>query len=94
MSCLTDEIEYFVAGGRGSVYSYTVTYQNQMPGFREACPYVLAWVELEEGVRIFTNVVGCDPESVRIGMSVVADFAEVEGGDPGDEFAVPRFRPA
>jgi len=94
VSCLRDEIEPFVASGRGSVYSFTVTHQNQMPGFREACPYVLAWVELEEGVRIFTNIVGCDPAELRIAMAVVADFAKVERGDPGDEFAVPRFRPA
>jgi hypothetical protein len=39
------------ASGRGTVYSFTVTHQNQAPGFREELPYVLAIVELEEGVR-------------------------------------------
>ena len=88
-SCLSDDIEHFVASGRGQVYTYTVTHQNNARGFREACPYVLAYVELDEGPRLLTNVVGCDPESVRIGMPVVADFTP-----PEEDLAVPRFRPA
>jgi len=63
--------------GRGTVYSATVIHQNQAPGFRERLPYVLAIVELEEGVRLMTNVVGCDPETVCIGMPVVARFDDV-----------------
>ena len=88
-SCLSGDIEHFVASGRGTVYTYTVTHQNQAPGFREACPYVLAYVELEEGPRLLTNVVGCDPAEVAIGLPVVADFAE-----PENDLAVPRFRRA
>ncbi len=89
VSCLTGQIEHFVASGRGTVHTYTVTHQNHAPGFREALPYVLAWVELEEGVRILSNVVGCSPDRVEIGMPVRADFTEPEGG-----VAIPRFRPA
>ncbi len=88
-SCLSGDIEYFVASGRGQVYTFTVTHQNNARGFREACPYVLAYVELDEGPRLLTNVVGCDPQSVRIGMPVVADFTP-----PDEDLAVPRFRPA
>ena len=88
-SCLSGEIEHFVASGRGSVYTYTITNQNQAPGFREACPYVLAYVDLEEGPRLLTNIVGCQPADVSIGMSVAVDSAPAEGG-----LAVPRFRPA
>jgi uncharacterized OB-fold protein len=87
-ACLSDEIEHFEASGRGSVYTYTITNQNMAPGFREACPYVLAYVDLAEGPRLLTNVVGCPPEDVAIGMPVVADFADCEHG-----LAVPRFRP-
>jgi hypothetical protein len=88
-SCLSDDIQHFVASGRGAVHTFTVTHQNQAPGFREACPYVLAYVELEEGPRLLTNVVGCDPAEVRIGMPVRVDFAPTDG-----EFPVPVFRPA
>jgi uncharacterized OB-fold protein len=86
--CLSDRIEWFRASGRGTVHTYTVTHQNQARGFREATPYVLAYVELEEGVRILTNVVGCEPDQVRIGMPVRVEFDA-----PADDIAIPRFRP-
>lgn len=60
-----------------------------MPGFREELPYVLAMVELEEGPRLMTNIVGCDPDAVRIGMSVVVQFDDVT-----PEITLPKFRPA
>ena len=68
--------------------TFTVTYQNQAPGFRDDLPYVLAYVELEEGVQMLTNIVDCPPEEVRIGMPVEVTFEDV-----GEEVAVPRFRP-
>jgi uncharacterized OB-fold protein len=89
VTCLSDAIEWLRASGRGTVHSHTVTHQNQMPPFRDATPYVLAWVELEEGPRVLANVVGCEPAAVRIGMPVVVDFQPA-----GGEIAVPRFRPA
>ncbi len=89
VTCLSDEIEHFVASGRGSVWTFTVTEQNQVPPFRDAVPYVLAYVELEEGPRLLTNVVGCAPEAVRIGMPVRVDFR----GD-ADGLATPVFVPA
>lgn len=92
-TCLSSNIEHFVASGRGTVYTYTVTNQNQARGFAEACPYVMAYVDLEEGVRVLTNIVGCDPDSVSIGQAVVVDFATPERED-GEAFAVPRFTPA
>jgi uncharacterized OB-fold protein len=88
-SCLHGELEHFIASGNGSVFTFTVTHQNQAPGFREACPYVLAYVDLAEGPRLLTNIVGCDPDTVQIGMPVVVDFAPAKDG-----LAVPRFRPA
>ncbi len=96
-SCLSPEIEHFIASGRGNVYTFTVTHQNGVPPFRDAVPYVLAYVELEEGPRLMTNVVGCEPAEVEIGMPVVVDFADVDAsdlGEAGGAFAVPRFRPA
>ena len=90
VSCLRDEIEHFVASGRGTVYTFTVTEQNQVPPFRDAVPYVLAYVELEEGPRLLTNVVGCAPDQVRIGMPVRAEFKT----SPQDDLGVPVFRPA
>ena len=85
-----DDLEYFVASGRGTVYTFTVTNQNQAKGFAEACPYVMAYVDLEEGPRLLTNIVGCEPDEVTIGMAVVADFVSQERDD-GEAFAVPVF---
>lgn len=91
--CFADAIEHFVASGRGQVYTFTVVRQNQIPPFAQACPYVLAYVQLEEGPRLMTNIVGCDPESVSVGMPVTVDFLPGDA-EKGEEFAVPRFRPA
>jgi len=91
--CLTDTIEHFVASGRGTIHTFTVTHQNMVPPFSGQLPYVLAYVELEEGPRVFTNIVGADPASVHIGQAVVADFASGPRDD-GEAIAVPRFRPA
>ena len=88
-TCLSDEIEHFVASGRGEVYTYSVVRQNQMPAFRDAVPYVVAYVQLEEGPQLLTNIVGCDPDTVSIGMPVQVDFVKTEG-----DLGVPRFVPA
>jgi len=89
VTCLSDGIEHFVASGRGRVHTFSIVRQNQMPAFREAVPYVVAYVELEEGPRLLTNVVGCDPESVSIDMAVKVDPVPT-----GHELGVPRFVPA
>ncbi len=94
VSCLSDDIEHFAASGRGKVHTFTVTNQNGLPAFREACPYVLAYVALEEGPQLMTNIVGCDPEAVHIGMPVEVEFCDVEGEAGEGATAVPRFRPA
>ena len=88
-ACLSSATEWVRASGRGAVYSFTVTYQNQAPGFREELPYVLAIVELDEGVRMMTNVVGCAPDAVRVGLPVQVVFEDVTA-----EITLPKFRPA
>ena len=88
-ACPGGDTEWVRASGRGTVYSFTVTHQNQAPGFREELPYVLAIVELDEGVRLMTNVVGCAPEAVRIGMPVEVVFDDVT-----PEVTLAKFRPA
>ena len=88
-TCLSSSIEHFVASGRGQVHTFTVTHQNGQPAFRNACPYVLAYVDLEEGPRLMTNIVGCEPDAVEIGMEVRADFVATDKG-----LGIPRFVPA
>jgi hypothetical protein len=88
-ACLGDGVEWVRASGRGTVYSFTVTHQNAAPGFRDEVPYVLALVELAEGPRLLTNVLGCAPGDVRIGMPVEVVFEDV-----APEVTLAKFRPA
>lgn len=88
-TCLSSDTEWVLSSGRGTVYTYTVTYQNQAAGFREELPYVMAYVELEEGVRLLTNIVGCSPEAVRIGLAVEVSFEDVT-----PDITLPKFKPA
>lgn len=98
VSCLADDIEHFVASGRGEVHTYTIVRQNQQSNFRHALPYVVAYVQLEEGPQLLTNIVGCDPKAVAIGMPVRVDFVPTPGehadGATDDVLGVPRFVPA
>jgi len=80
-------VSWFEASGRGTVYSYTVTRKGQGM-YREAGPFVIAFVELDEGPRVMTNIVGCDPDTVRIGQPVVATF-----DDTGQGHSLLRFTP-
>jgi hypothetical protein len=82
------QVEWVEATGRGTVYSFTVIRQNYARPFRDWIPYVVALVDLEEGPRIMTNVVGCSPEAVRIGMPVRATFEAVS-----DDAGIVLFEP-
>ena len=79
-ACGAADVEWTDSPGLGTVYSCTVTRHG--PGrYRDVGPYVLAYVELDEGPRVMTNIVGCAPEEVAIGQRAVAVFdqAELEG---------------
>jgi hypothetical protein len=86
---LSTDLEWVKCSGKGTVYTYTATYQNQSPGFRNNLPYIMAYVELEEGVRMLTNIIDCKPEDVKIGMPVEVTFE-----DATPEISIPLFRPA
>lgn len=86
-SCHSTETEWFESGGRGRIYSFTVSRRGEGP-YKEAAPYVLAYVELDEGPRLLTNVVDCDVDSVRIDQPVAVVF-----DDTGEGNALVRFRP-
>ena len=85
--CQSSATEWFEASGRGRVYTYTVAHRGE-GAYRDAGTYVLAYVELDEGPRVMTNVVDCDPAEVRVDLPV-----EVVFHDTGEGTALPRFRP-
>ncbi len=87
--CLSPRTEWVKCSGRGKVYSFTVTNQNQAPGFRESLPYIMAYVELDEGLKMLSNIIDCRPEEAKIGMPV-----EVVYEDVTPEVTLAKFRPA
>ncbi len=88
-ACLSSSVQWLKSSGRGKIYTWSVTNQNPGRGFRDALPYIVAYVDLDEGVKIFANVVDCKPEEVKIGMPVEAAFTDVT-----PEFTLVNFRPA
>lgn len=86
-ACWSLDLGWEKASGRGRVSHFSVVHQAPYPAWDGDTPYVLALVELEEGVRMMTNIVGCDPTTVAIGMAVTVDY-ERRG-----EVALPIFRP-
>lgn len=86
-SCGASDTEWIEASGRGTVYSFTVTRQTG-GDYAEATPFVLAYVELDEGPRMMTNLVDCDVDAVTVGQEVNVVF---DGTGEGN--ALPRFTP-
>jgi uncharacterized protein len=84
--CLSVEWTWVLSAGEGTVYSYTVCHRAPGPGFD--VPYVLAVVDLSEAWSMLTNIVGCDPVEVSIGMAVSATWLELDGS-----MLLPVFEP-
>ena len=87
--CLSEEARWTPVSGRGQVYLSLVMYRSYGPAWEGDVPYNLAMVELDEGVRLWSNVVGCPPEEVQIG-----DRVEVVYDAVTPEVTLPRFRRA
>lgn len=86
--CHGREIGWTPVSPRGTVYTAVTVYHAPHPGFKADVPYNIALIELEHSVRLWSNVVGCAPDDVRIGMPVSAVFVPVT-----PEVTLPQFRP-
>ena len=85
--CLSTEWVWTKVSGRGIVYSFVVFHRVYHTGFKDEVPYVVAVVELEEGPRLMSNIIGCDPNAVHCDMPV-----EVVFDDVSEEVTLPKFR--
>jgi uncharacterized OB-fold protein len=85
--CAHRSVTVFAASGRATLYSYVI-HHRPVPGFTP--PYSIAVVELEEGPRLMTNIVGCPqtPEALVLDMPVQVEFQAVS-----DSITLPLFRP-
>jgi len=87
-ACMSDRVEWVKTSGRAKVLSYTIIYRPVTQAFAGNVPYVVAMVTLDEGPQMMTNIIGCEPEKVHIGMPVQVTF-----DDWTEEISVPKFKP-
>ena len=87
-ACMSDAVEWVKASGRGTVLSCTTVYRPVTKAFADDVPYVVALITLDEGPQMMSNVVGCAPEAVKIGMPVEVTFE-----DWTEEISVLKFKP-
>ncbi len=84
--CRSLDWDTLEACGRGTIYSFVLHYHPSIPPFPPGHP--VAVIELEEGTRLITDLVGIEPEDVEIGLPVEVEFNRVD-----DELVLPQFRP-
>ena len=89
-ACLGSNLSWHTASGRGTVYSFSVVRKAEHPFFRGQVPYAVAWIDLDEGPRLLSNVIGVDDPAndITVGQRVMVEW-EIH-----DDLALPLFRPA
>ena len=85
--CRSPDFEWARVSGRGEIYSYAIANRAFHPAWQAHVPYVIATIELDEGVRMVTDLLGVDPDSVEIGQRVEVYFEALPG-----QGKMPRFR--
>ena len=84
--CFSDQLTWTVASGKGTIYSYTVAHQA-FGSFAADVPFVVALIELEEGVRMMSRLLDAPRERVTVGAAVQVTFEKVE-----EDLTLPYFR--
>jgi uncharacterized OB-fold protein len=88
-NCWSENTEWKEASGKGTVYTWAAMHQLYHPGFEPDLPYVIAVIELAEGPRIPTNIVGATSDELRVGMPVEVTFEDID-----EEVSIPKFKPS
>ena len=86
--CLSEALEWAPASGQATLFTFAIMHQRYHPGFADDLPYNIAVVELAEGPRLNTTIVGVANAELRVGMPLAVTFEEV-----GDGVALPKFKP-
>ena len=88
--CLSDKVEWFKASGKGTLYSYMINHRPP-PGFQDEAPYAIAIVQLDEGPRMMTNIVGIEntPQNLVLDMPLEVTFEDVT-----EDTTIPKWKPA
>ena len=85
--CLEAGTEWVRASGRGKVWSWIRMWQSYFPAFDAERPYIVAYIELDEGPRLMSTLVDCSPDEITCDMLVEVVFDDVT-----DEVSLPKFR--
>ena len=93
--CWSEDVVWEQASGDAVLYTWSVVHVNDLPPFRDRLPYIAAVVDLAEGPRMMTAVVGCDPATLRVGMALHVSLPTAGPGDATDPvpLAAPVFSP-
>jgi uncharacterized OB-fold protein len=87
-SCDSPKMGWVKVSGKGEVYTYGIYHQLYHPAWKGDIPYNVAWIRLDEGPLLLSNVVDCNNEDIKVGMPVEVVFDDVT-----EEVTLPRFRP-
>ena len=85
--CHSTDYAWREVSGQGEIYSYTVSHHAFHPHWKERTPYVIATIELAEGVRMVSDMIDLAPDAVAIGLEVEVVFDEID-----EEVTLPHFR--
>ena len=66
--CWSDDVSWVEASGGAALYTHSTVYRNDLPPFGPQVPYIAAVVDLDEGPRMMTRIVGCEADQLKIGM--------------------------
>ena len=87
--CMSLNLEWIRASGKGKIFSYTVVRVSPHPSFSTDIPYIVAIIELDEGPHLMSNLINCKIEDVKLNMPVTAVFDDVTS-----EVSLVKFRPS
>ncbi|KPM54113.1 hypothetical protein ACG83_18985 [Frankia sp. R43] len=87
-TCWSEDVSWEQAAGTATLYTWSQVHANDLPPFRDRVPYLAAIVDLDEGPRMETTIVGVTEADLTIGMRLKVDFSDV------GEVTLPVFRPA
>ncbi len=87
-NCLNPTVTWVQASGKGTLYTFALMHQVYHPGFADEVPYNIAQVDLAEGLRVMSNIVGCSNADLEIGMPLEVTFEDIS-----DEVSLPKFKP-
>lgn len=85
--CLGSRAKWVPVSGKGKIYSFNIMHQVYHPGFAGEIPYAVVVVQLDEGPKFTSTLVGIKPHDIRCGMPVEVIFEKVD-----EEITLPKFR--